>query len=262
MHNPILCFKVASFFFSTQTIPPADDAPSAASECIKTAEEKASEIPATEDLLVSPGLTSYVSEYLATEEISVHEDMGTDIISPVASLTVNTAEEEICIIDGLVLDAPPLAGPVEEPISFTKTASPAPDGLVQAQTFTELALDPLLDPSEDRTPVLQPAVEKVQEIQATGLSVKPEDNLELVTPPGAELRLSFTDTAPSEDSTTGQEAHLGGVDDPAENLDAELDEEARNRFYFFIWNKIKCIFKSNICPTVKYIILFLFFALK
>lgn len=252
MHNPILCFKVASFL-STQTFPPADDALSAASESIKTAEERASEIPATEDTLVSPGLTSYVSEYLATEEISVHEDMGTDIISPVASLIMNTAEE-ICVIDGLVLDTPPLPGPVEEPILFTKTASPAPDGLVQAQTFTELALDPLLEPTEDRTPVLQPAVEKVQEIQATGLSVKPQDNLELVTPPGAELRLSFTDTALSEDSTTGQEAHLECVDDPTENL------EARNRFYFFIWNKIKCIFKSNICPTVKYIILFLFFA--
>lgn len=248
--------------FPTQTIPPADDALSAASESIKTAEERASEIPATEDTFVSPGLTSYVSEFLATEEISVHEEMGTDIISPVASLIMNTAEEEICVIDGLVSEAPPLGGLVEEPISFTKTVSPAPDGLVQARNFTEPALDPLLDLTEDRTPVLQPAVEKVQEIQATGLSVKPEDNQELVTPPGAELRLSFTDTALSEDSMAGQEAHLGGVDDPTENLEAELDEEARNCFYFFIWSKIKCISKSNICPTVKYIILFLFFALK
>lgn len=159
--------------------------------------------------------------------------MGTDIISPVASLIMNTAEEEICVTDGLVSDAPPLAGPVEEPISFTKTASPAPDALVQAQSFTEPASGPLLDPTLDRTPVLQPAVEKVQEIQVTGLSVKPEDN-QLVTPRGAELRLSFTDTAPTEDGTTGQEDHLGGVDDPEENLEAELDEEARNRFYFFM----------------------------
>lgn len=219
--------------FPTQTIPPADDALSAASKSIKTAEERASEIPATEDTLVSPGLTSYVSEYLATEVIAVHEEMGTDIISPVASLIMNTAEEEICVINGLVSDAPPVAGPVEEPILFTKTANPAADEVVQAQNLTELALDPLLDPILDGTPVLQPAVENVQEIQATGLAVKLEDN-QPVTPPGAELRLSLTDTAPSEDGTTGQKAHLGGVDDPTENLEAALDEEARNRFYFFI----------------------------
>lgn len=164
-----------------------------------------------------------------------NKELGIDIVSPVAPLITDTAAGGICITDGLVSETAVLVAPVEEPISSEDTANPVQDGFGQAQTFTEPAVDPLLGPLEDRTQVLKPAVvqEQAQETQTTGLPAKPGDNQELVAPLGAEPRVSSPDTAPTEDNTVGQEAHLESANDPAEDLEAELDDEVRNHFFIF-----------------------------
>lgn len=188
------------------------------------------ETAATVDILVSLGLTG-VAESVATEEMPANKEMGTDVF-PVAPLITDPAAGGICITDGLVS--------LEEPISSENTANPVQDGLGQAQTFAEPALDPLLDPLEDKTQVLEPAVaqEQAQETQTTGLPAKPGDNQELVAPLGSEPRVSSPDTAPAEDNTVGQEAHLEGANDPAEDLEAELHDEVRNHFLSSKWHKI------------------------
>lgn len=233
----------SSFETDFQIVPPADDAVSSASETRpetnKTTEERPSKGPATEDTLVSPALTGGVAESVATEEISVQKKMETDVSSPEASLIVNTAAEEICVTDGLVSETAAQVAPVEEPVSSENTASPVPNELAQVQILTERVLDPLLGPLGDKTQVLEPEVaeEQAQETQTTGLQAKTEDNQELGTSQGAEPRVSSPETAPSEGNISDQDSHHDSANDPAVDLEAELDDEVKGRFYVFKWHK-------------------------
>lgn len=164
----------------------------------ETAEEKLRELPETEETLVSPDLTADVAESAAD---AAHTEMGPDVIS----LGALPAEDETCVTDAQVSDTSPLVAPLEEPIFSESTSGPVLSGSDQDQTFINLALDPLLCPSEDRTPVLEPvAVAQEQETQTTGL---PVDSQEVGTP-GTEPRVEVTDTGPLED-----------------NMRAELDDE-------------------------------------
>lgn len=185
----------------------------------ETAEEKLRELPETEETLVCPDLTADVAESAAA---AAHTEMGPEVISLGALLIVKTAEDETCVTDAQVSDTSPLVAPLEEPIFSESTSGPVLSGSDQDQTFINLALDPLLCPSEDRTPVLElVAVAQEQETQTTGL---PVDSQEVGTP-GAEPRVEVTDTGPLEDNMTGQEAQLDGAAGPTENLKAELDDE-------------------------------------
>lgn len=220
-------------FTAVQILPPADDAVSSASETRpetnKTTEEWPSEGPATEDPLVSPALTGGVAESVATEEISVQKKMGTDVSSSEASLIVNTTAQEICVTDGLVSETAAQVTPVEEPVSSENTASPVPDELAQVQILTEWVLDPQLGPLGDKTQVLEPTVaqEQAQETQTTGLQAKTEDNQELGAFQGAQPRASSPDRPPSEGNISDQDSHHDGANDPAVDLEAELDDEVR-----------------------------------
>lgn len=220
-----------------QNISPAPDAVSAASETtseiITAAEETQSETAATrniatEDVPVSTSLTvdTNGTESIATGEMPVYEELGTDIISSEEPLITIAAAEETCVTEELVSEPAPLDVPVEELISFENTASLVLDEPVQVQTFPDLALDPLLDPLGDTTQVLKPvaAQEQEQEEQSTGLPVKPEDNLEPAAPLQADLAVLSPGAAPAEGNIAEQEACVEGAEDPAEDLEAELNE--------------------------------------
>lgn len=120
-----------------------------------------------------------------------------DVIPQGVSLIVTTAEDETCVTDAQLLHTSPLD-----------------------HTFTNLALDPLLCPSECRTPALEPSVAQEPETQSTGHT---GDFQEI-----AQLMVELLDPAPLENNMTGQEAQLHGSDgceSPIENLEMELDDK-------------------------------------
>ncbi|XP_042342346.1 coatomer subunit beta'-like isoform X2 [Plectropomus leopardus] len=198
------------------------------SETIMATEETPSETPAT-DAFISTGLLvdTDVTESVATGEMPVNEELETAIISSEAATIVETEAEETRVTEELVSEtAVPAA--VEELISFENTASPVLDEPVQAQTCTDFALDPLLGPLEDTMPALKPvpAQEPEQEEQTTALPVKPEDNLEPAVPLQAEPEVVSPAAAPAEGNTAEEEEGPAGDKKPAEDLEAEINEEA------------------------------------
>ncbi|TMS07910.1 Coatomer subunit beta' [Larimichthys crocea] len=184
-------------------------------ETIMATEEPPSETVATEDVLVSTGLTVSI----ATEEKPVYEELETE-----APTIIDTAAEETLVTEELVSETVA----VEELISFENTASPVLDVPVQVQTFPDLVLDPLLDPLQDTIPVLKPvmAQEPEQEEQTTTLPVKPESNLEPDLLLQAEPEILSPAAAQTEGDMAEQEEGPEGAEEPAEDLEAELNEEA------------------------------------
>ncbi|XP_035536154.1 coatomer subunit beta'-like [Morone saxatilis] len=217
-----------------QEISPAPDAVpdvsetslSETSETIMAAEDTPSETVAAEDVLVSTDLPVDVIESIASAKMPLYEELETGIISAEAPTIIDTAAEETHVNEELVLEtAAALPVAVEELISFENTASLELDVPVQVQTFPDLALDPLLDPLEDTMPVLKPvaAQEPEQEEQTPPLPVKPEVNLEPAVLLQAEPEVLSPVAAPAEEDVP----ELGeGPEEPAEDLEAELNEEA------------------------------------
>lgn len=200
------------------------------SEAITATEEAPREPEGTEniapdDFLVSTSATVDISvtEAIASGEKPVDEEVGPDTISSEAPLNTNEAEKETCVTEELVSEASPPVVPVEELISFENTDSPALDGPVQVQTFTELAFDPLLEPFEDTALVLTPVAAQEQEEESTEIPVKSEENLELAVALQAEPGV-LSPGAALEENKTKQEACL---EDPTEDLETELKEEVK-----------------------------------
>uniref|UniRef100_A0A8C4HRV2 Coatomer subunit beta' n=1 Tax=Dicentrarchus labrax TaxID=13489 RepID=A0A8C4HRV2_DICLA len=208
-----------------QEISPAADAVPDVSETIMAAEDTPSETVATEDVLVSTDLPVDVIESIASAKMPLYEELETGIISAEAPTIIDTAAEETHVTEELVSEIAALPVAVEELISFENTASLELDVPVQVQTFPDLTLDPLLDPLEDTMPVLKPvaAQEPEQEEQTPALPVKPEVNLEPAVLLQAEPEVLSPVAAPAEEDV----AELGvGPEEPAEDLEAELNEEA------------------------------------
>ena len=123
---------------------------------------------------------------------------------------------------------------MEELITFDNTDSPVVDVLVPVpvQSFPDLADDPLLDPLDDAVPVLKPV--SAQEEQTTALPVKPEDNLEPAVPLQAEPEvLSPAAAAAPAVENVAEEAGSEGVEETAEDLEAELNDEVNNIFQVY-----------------------------
>ncbi|KAM9359150.1 coatomer subunit beta'-like [Symphorus nematophorus] len=222
-------------------------------------ETVATETLATEDVLVSTDLTvdTDIIESVPTGEMSVSEEVETGIISSEAPTLVDVAAEETHAAEELVTEAPTILdtpaeetliteelvsetapssiaveelvsfentppNKVEELISFENTASAVLDVPVQVQTSPDVALDPLLDPLADTMPVLTPVTvqEPKQEQKTTALPVKPEDKLKPDVQ--AEPEVLSPVAAPAAEQEAGPE----GAEEPAEDLEAELNEEA------------------------------------
>ncbi|XP_034723026.1 coatomer subunit beta'-like [Etheostoma cragini] len=182
----------------------------------KTSSETVATRDITEDVQVSTVLIgdTDVRESIANEEMPVYElEEG---IIPSAPTNIDTAAEGTLLTTELVAEtaAPPVE--VEELISFETTASPVLDLPVPAQTFPDLALDPLLDPLEEAVPAQEPE----QEEQTKALPVKSEDNLDLAVPPQAEPEVLSPLVAP----VAEDEADPEGAEEPAEDLEAEMNE--------------------------------------
>ncbi|XP_041796244.1 coatomer subunit beta'-like isoform X2 [Chelmon rostratus] len=219
---------------------PATDAVPAASETSPSettttaTEETPSETKtiATEDVIVSTGLTvdTDITESITTGEIPVYEEVEAGIISSEAPTIIDTAAEETRVIEELVSETAPLPVAVEELISFEDTASPALDVPVQVQAFPDMVLDPLLDPLGDAEPVLTPVTVQAPEQgeQTTALPVKPDDTLEPAVALQAEPEVLSPAAAPAEGTVAEQEAGPGGAEEPAEDLEAELNDEVLN----------------------------------
>ncbi|XP_030258187.1 coatomer subunit beta' [Sparus aurata] len=223
--------------------PAADDVTAAAetltettAETVMATEETPSETVktetiATEDVLVETGLIvdTDITESIATEAMSVEEEVETDIISSEAPTVTDTAAAaETHVTEELVSETAPSPVAVEELISFENTHSPVLDAPVQAQTVSDLALDPLLDPFGDIPTVLKPvtAPEPEPEELTTTLPVKPEDNLEPAAPLRAEPEVLSPAAVPAEGDVAEQEAAPEGTEEMAEDLEAELNEDA------------------------------------
>lgn len=218
----------------------ADTLTEATAETVMATEEMPSETVktetiATEDVLVETGLIvdTDITESIATEAMSVEEEVETDIISSEAPTVTDTAAAaaETHVTEELVSETAPSPVAVEELISFENTHSPVLDAPVQAQTVSDLALDPLLDPFGDIPPVLKPvtAPEPEREELTTTLPVKPEDNLE----PAAPLRAEPEVLSPAaEGDVAEQEAAPEGTEEMAEDLEAELNEDVSFRVIF------------------------------
>lgn len=114
----------------------------------------------------------------------------------------------------------------EESIFFENTANRDSGGPARAETFTELALDPLLDPPGDQTRSVKPAVAEEQEEE------KPGDNQELAATLGAEPSVSPPDEAPSEGDSDADQAAA------EEDVETEIDVEVRNWFLSSTWQEI------------------------
>ncbi|XP_075956316.1 coatomer subunit beta'-like [Anarhichas minor] len=174
------------------------------SETITATEETPRETISTECVPVSTGLIvdTDVTESIAPEGMPVYEEQEAGAISSEAPA------EETGVTDTAAL---PVA--VEELISFESTDSLPLDEPVQSQTLPYLALDPLLDPLRDTMPALKPvpAQEPKQAAQTTALPVEPEENLE----PAVVLKPEVL--SPEEEEEAGPK-------EPAEDLDAEIDE--------------------------------------
>lgn len=216
-------------------IPPATDALPAASETSPSettpettvaTEETPSETKtaAMEDFQVNTGLTvdADITESIETGEISVYEEVEASIISSEAPTIVDAAAEETHANEELASETAPLPIAVEELISFEDTTGPALDAPVQVQTFPDLGLDPLLDPLEDTVPVLTPVAAQEP------LQAKPEHNLEPAAPLQAEPEVLYPAAAPAEGTLAEQEAGPEGAKEPAEDLEAELNDEVLN----------------------------------
>lgn len=205
----------------------------ATSETIKateeaTNEEMVTETIATEDALITTALTADVdvtaSEAIATEGMPVDEELGKDIFSSEAPTIIDAAAVKEAPVT--MENVSPVV--VEELITFENTDSPMVECSVPVQSFPDLALDPLLEPLDDAMPVLMPF--SAQEEQTTALPVKPEDNIEPVVPLQAEPEvLSPAAAAPAVGSVVG-EAGSEGIEEPAEDLEAELNDEVNNIF--------------------------------
>ncbi|XP_008301496.1 fibrous sheath CABYR-binding protein-like [Stegastes partitus] len=179
---------------------------------------------AAEDLLGSTDDALIAPESFATSEVTSNDNLVTDLISSeVPPLIDIAAAEETPGAEELAPEASQVA--VEELISFETTDSPALDEPVPVQTFSELALDPLLDSLEDTVPVLKPlpTQELVQEEQTAALPVKPEGKSESAIPPQAEPEVSSPAAAPAEEE---EEAGPEGSEEAAEDLEGEMNDEA------------------------------------
>lgn len=209
-----------------QDIPPAETSVTeTTSETVMATEDPPIETVATEDVLVSTGLTvnTNITESISTEEKPVYEELETE-----APTIVDTAAEETLVTEELVSETVA----VEELISFENTANPVLDVPGQVQTLPDLVLDPLLDPLQDTMPVLKPvmAQEPEQEEQTTTLPVKPESNLEPDSLLQAEPEIFSPSAAQTEGDIAEQEEGPEGAEEPAEDLEAELNKEVNISF--------------------------------
>uniref|UniRef100_A0A3Q1CFZ9 Beta'-coat protein n=1 Tax=Amphiprion ocellaris TaxID=80972 RepID=A0A3Q1CFZ9_AMPOC len=202
---------------------PAVDVP--ATETIVLIEEAPSSEPAAavEDVLVSTGLT--VDAVITTEVMTSNEELKTDVFSSEVTplMDFEAAEtKETSVTEELVTEAAPSQVAVEELISFETVNSPVLDEPVPVQTFQQLALDPLLDSLGDTLPALKPVPtqELEQEEQTAALPVKPEGKPESAILPQAEPEVLSPAAAPAEEE--GPE----GSEEPAEDLEAEMNDEA------------------------------------
>ncbi|XP_022048720.2 coatomer subunit beta'-like [Acanthochromis polyacanthus] len=199
----------------------------AAAETIMLTEEAPSEpAVAVEDVLVSTSLTA--DAVVTSEEMTTYEELKTDLFSSEVPplMDFGAAEtKETSVTEELVTETAHSQVAVEELISFETINSPLLDEPVPIQTFQQLALDPLLDSLGDMLPVLKPVPtqELEQEEQTAALPEKPEGKPESAILPQAEPEVSSPAAAPAEEE---EEAGPEGSEEPAEDLEAEMNDEA------------------------------------
>uniref|UniRef100_A0A673A7X0 Coatomer subunit beta' n=2 Tax=Sphaeramia orbicularis TaxID=375764 RepID=A0A673A7X0_9TELE len=209
--------------------PPAEVLPAASesslnevgSETILLTEEvpcEETETMATEDVIdatfdadvIVSGATSeqLIDEELGKDTMPLDAPSNVDIEAPVAEEMPKEVVTEII---------PPIVA-VEELISFDNTVGlidePVP---VQAQSLTDLTLQPVLEPLLDPIPVLEPvpAQKSDEEKQSTVLPVEPEKNLE----PTDVLKPEILN------STAAEAANPEGAEEPQEDLGAAAIDE-------------------------------------
>lgn len=204
-----------------------------------TAEAESS---ASEEMSASKKLGADIEALLSTDEVYVTEELveTVDKLSDKAAIPVPGGPALAQTFSELVLDplaettqvlkpsvaherdeetlatALPPEKPGEESIFSENTANRDSGGPALAETFTELALDPLLDPPADQTLSMKLAVAQEQEEE------KPEDNQELAAALGAQPSVSSPDRAPTEGNTDTDQ----GVAE--EDVETEIDVEVRN----------------------------------
>ncbi|CAN9511190.1 unnamed protein product [Ophioblennius macclurei] len=184
------------------------------------------ELEAVEDVLVDAVSTKLTidttNEYEPTVEDEEEADLLYSDIPPLTESPPSEAEETLLSKEP-VAEAAPSQVAVEELISFESSVS--------VQTRSELAFDPLLDSLEDpMKPAAVAAQEAEEEKDPTFMPpVKPEDKLESLFVPQAELEASSPVVTQEEGDAEGgmkeEAAAPQESEETAEELEAELSDE-------------------------------------
>lgn len=197
------------------------------------------ESSASEEMSASKKLGADIEELLSTDVVNVTEELveraeelpsnaaipvpgGPALTQTFTELVLDCLGETAQVLKAAVAQEEetqatslPQKRPGEESILSENTANKDSGGPALADTFTELTLDPLLDPPGDQTQSMKPAVAQEQE-------EKPGDNQELAVALGAEPRVS----SPDRTTLGGNTGTDQGVAE--EDVEAEIDVEVRN----------------------------------
>ncbi|XP_030600997.1 coatomer subunit beta' isoform X2 [Archocentrus centrarchus] len=185
-------------------------------ETTVTAQAAPNDTLVAEDVLVSTSLpvdTETTSETIAPGVIAIYQELENDTIPS----EVPTTTEDTPVTSKAVSETVPSHTAVEELISFETPDIPELDAPLQI--LPELTFDALLDSIEDAVPVLKPIPAQEQEKQTTELPVNPA----VLQKSGPEV-LSLTVT--HAEGNVAEEREECGSEEPAEDFEAEMNDEA------------------------------------
>ncbi|XP_053278385.1 coatomer subunit beta' isoform X1 [Pleuronectes platessa] len=196
-------------------------------ETLMATEEAPLETLAAQDVPVNTALTVDTDEQAtvsaAAEETPVCDEQEKDVISVDEAPVIDAValEAEAAVTKEEVLETAPSVVAVEELISFENTGSSVLDAPVQVETSTGFDLDPLMDPLDNKMPVLKP--DPAQEPREEGQSTEgTEDGEEPLVSLQAESLVLTATEAPTE---TNMASDGPGRNEPAEELEVDMHEE-------------------------------------
>lgn len=188
-----------------------------------TTEEAPGDTLAAEDVLVGTEVMAdavIVSESAASGEISVDEELETNIIpSEVQPMTDTAVGEE----NKFTSETACSNIPEEELISFRTADSPVLDAAVPDQASSDLTHDL----PEDTTFLKPVSAQQPQEEQAIALLVELQDNLEPEVSASEGTSAQSSVVEKEEEEEEEEEALSEGSDEPAVDLEGEMNDEVK-----------------------------------
>lgn len=189
-------------------------------------------VPETETIVKAPNEPLAAEDILVSTRLPVDTEITSESTAPGVTAICQELEKDTSPSDvpATAEDPPATSKPVSETvpshtaveqlISFETTEIPEVDAPVQI--LSEVTLNPLLDSIDDAVPVLKPSPAQGQEKQTTELPVNP-----VVLQKAEPEVLTLTVTHAQGNVAPDMEERPDGSDEPAEELEAEMDEVNR-----------------------------------